>query len=72
MADEVVEAPDQEEDPEGYVEHVQKIREEEAERAEQEDAIARERSGRPTAEQEAEDAEKIAKAEEKAAEKDAS
>jgi uncharacterized lipoprotein YbaY len=47
MADEVKEVPDQAEDPEGYVEHVQEQREAEAERAQAEADLQRERAGLP-------------------------
>jgi hypothetical protein len=66
----VEEIPDQQEDPEGYVKAVQAELENEAERAEEEDRIARERSGRPTREQEEADAEKIRKGAEDQAKRD--
>lgn len=62
----------QQDDPEAYVERVQSIREEEDARLETEDDIARERTGRPSREQEEADEQKLAKAaaaEEKKAEK---
>lgn len=50
-----------------YVEYVQQVRDLEDERQETEDALARDRAGRPTKEQEEEDAKKIAEGEKKTA-----
>jgi len=65
MTDELTEAEievQQEEDPEAYVERVQEAREAEDARALAEENAARERSGRPSVEEEAEAEEKAAKA----------
>jgi hypothetical protein len=69
MTDELTEEEllaQQEEDPEAYVERVQSARDAENARLETEDDIARERTGRPTREQEERDEQKLAKAAEKA------
>jgi hypothetical protein len=63
----VAEIPDQEEDPEGYVAHVQKIQAENADLEEQEAEIARQRGNLPPAETD-EEREAREKAEAEAAE----
>jgi len=59
----------QEEDPEAYVERVQEARDEETERAEGEEDIARARSGRPSLEEERKEQEAAAKVAEDASKK---
>jgi hypothetical protein len=75
MAEELTEQElldQQQEDPEAYVERVQDARETEAQRAHDEENLARARSGRPSLEEEEKENEaaaKAAKSEEKKAEK---